>query len=343
MIFYLIFLVLLLIIGCSIRQNNNNPLNVQETDAIKGLGILIVFVDHIRGYFNANNSDLLVYESYTLIAFQLATTLMVGMFLFFSGYGVTLSIINKGDMYVKTMPQKRLLTTLFNFDIAVVVFLSADLLLNILYPPLHVGLSLVGWESIGNSNWYIFAILCCYLFSFISSIFFSKIIYAACLTSFFVIVYIIVLSLFKEPWWYNTIIGYVGGMWYAIFKEHINSFLNRNYGKILLLIICAFCTFFRFSSNFIACNISVLLFGLLLVLFSMRISLSNRFLIWCGKHLFPLYIYQRLPMLVISVMFSQFVTAHPYCYFLICLAITLIIAKWMPQFKFNQISRKASL
>lgn len=32
----------------------------------------------------------------------------------------------------------------------------------------HALLSLIGWENVGNSNWYIFCIICCYAFTYIA-------------------------------------------------------------------------------------------------------------------------------------------------------------------------------
>lgn len=338
MICYLLLLIILIFFGISTKKIDEKPLNMQYTDVLKGLGILIVFVDHIRGYFSTYHCALFPLDSYVLVVFQLTTTLMVGMFLFFSGYGVTLSILNKGNLYVNAMPRKRILTTLLNFDVAVLTFLIIDFILKIDVSPLKAGLSFIGWESIGNSNWYIFAILCCYLFSYISNKLCKNIYKAVLLTFIMVIAYIIILWHYKEPWWYNTIAGYLGGAFYAVFKNKINIILYRYYYTMLFVCFALFAIFFRFSSNFVSCNIAILLFGLLLILFSMKYSLRNKFLIWCGKHLFPLYIYQRLPMIVIPVLFAQFVTAHPYIYFIICFAITLLIAKWVPLFKLNQIN-----
>ena len=84
--------------------------------------------------------------------------LIVVMFLFFSGYGVMSAIRNKGAAYVQAMPRHRILTVLVNFDVAVVIFAVLQLLLGRVFPVNRYLLSLVGWEQIGNSNWYIVAI-----------------------------------------------------------------------------------------------------------------------------------------------------------------------------------------
>ena len=88
------------------------------------------------------------------------------LFLFYSGYGVMESIIQKGETYIDRFPRHRLLQTLLNFDVAVVCFFFLNLALGIPMSFKQVGFSMIGWESIGNSNWYVFVILYCYLVSF---------------------------------------------------------------------------------------------------------------------------------------------------------------------------------
>lgn len=43
------------------------------------------------------------------------------VFLFYSGYGIMESIKNKGEKYISTVPKKRILNVLVNFDIAVLI------------------------------------------------------------------------------------------------------------------------------------------------------------------------------------------------------------------------------
>ena len=55
-----------------------------------------------------------------------------------------------------------------------------------------------------------------------------------------------------------------------------------------------------------------------------RFEIKSKILEWCGKHLFPLYSYQKLPMLCFA---SSFIAAHHLLYVFICLTVTLLIAQ----------------
>ena len=57
--------------------------------------------------------------------------------------------------------------------------------------------------------------------------------------------------------------------------------------------------------------------------FSVR---PNRFLIWLGVNLFPLYIYQRLPMLTINELCPSVVSVYPIAFYFASFLITIIIA-----------------
>ena len=70
-------------------------------------------------------------------------------------------------------------------------------------------------------------------------------------------------------------------------------------------------------------NIEHLSVAVCIVILTMKFECRNKALEWCGQHLFPLYIYQRLPMMAIP---SQFIAYCPIAYVAGCLLITLIIA-----------------
>lgn len=77
------------------------------------------------------------------------------------------SIFKKGQAYVESFPRRRLLPTLLNFDVAVAAFLLLNVVLGIKHSKHDIILAFTGWTSLGNSNWYIFVILLCYLCTYI--------------------------------------------------------------------------------------------------------------------------------------------------------------------------------
>ena len=66
---------------------------------------------------------------------------------------------------------------------------------------------------------------------------------------------------------------------------------------------------------------------LFIVLVTMKVKTGNRFLLWAGACVFPIYIYQRLPMRAFRHWAGDaWVCANPYLFLLFCMLITGIIA-----------------
>ena len=73
----------------------------------------------------------------------------------------------------------------------------------------------------------------------------------------------------------------------------------------------------------IAHNIKSIAFAAIVVMATMKISVDSMLLKWSGEHLFPLYIYQRIPMIVL---FSLFPISIDNWRILVCLALSLLVA-----------------
>jgi hypothetical protein len=74
-------------------------------------------------------------------------------------------------------------------------------------------------------------------------------------------------------------------------------------------------------------NIMSVFFALLIIVLTMKISIGNKILYWLGSNLFPLYIYQRLPMMIfLSLCPNTLIVSHPYFFLIACVVITGVIA-----------------
>lgn len=193
-------------------------LSFDTTNAIKGIFIALVFINHVIPYIF--NSGYVFDDGFASKLFLFTNSFVgqwiVAMFLFYSGYGVMESILKKGHNYLNSLPRKRILTTLVNFNIAVALFAIISLFIPNNYTIKDYLWSFIGWESIGNSNWYIFVIMLCYLITYLS---FRK--YATknihihigalgCIILFTVLL----LSFLKPTWWYDTMLCFAAGVFF---------------------------------------------------------------------------------------------------------------------------------
>lgn len=286
---------------------NGTFLSIENTTCVKGVFVLLVFLSHVNNYFTQSEaySSSPLNSAYVFIQSHLGQAIVV-MFLFYSGYGVAQSIAKKGENYVRAMPRHRILKTLVNFDIAVVVFIIMDIALGTTsdFSIPKILLSFIGWDSVGNSNWYIFAVLLLYIFTYVSfSLFRGNVKKSIWVVTAFTVVYIVVMSFFKDPWWFDTVILYPLGMWFSLGKDKITAFFEKK--KILYyiffavsLIILAFTTVF--FDNIVCYEIFMIVFCAAVVLFTLKFNFKSPILSFFGKHLFEVYIFMRVPMIILE-------------------------------------------
>ncbi len=310
---------------------NPDFLNRDTTTCINGIFILLVFMSHFNQYARYTAiSDIWYARMIGKVGQFMVTT-----FLFYSGYGIMESIKEKGKGYINKIPKKRIFGTLFKFFLAVNIF---ALMAHYHIPLKRLLLSFIAWSSIGNSNWYIFAILMCYLFTFVSfSVFYREEDYKIGCAGVFLLslVYVVVMyKLRKLNCWYDTILCYSAGMFVSLYKEKvINLFQNRI--KTIGILVGGIGFYFivknlllhyhMFSKRefLMFINIFYVLAVLLVVFITTNVRVGNDILKWFGSHLFSFYILQRLPMIYLK---KAGLDKNIYLYFLICFIISCILA-----------------
>ena len=328
MIAFYILLALLTLWGLSFRKaSDTDYLSREQGNSVKGFFILVVFLSHATNYLieNGHQFTSATDKVYFFMQGNLGQ-LCVVMFLFFSGYGVMSSIMSKGMPYVRSIPKHRALGTLVNFDIAVLIFAVAQLIAGKTFTPVQYLLALTGWESIGNSNWYIFVIIILYLGSWLS----ARIVMSRpgkadprmiiLINLLLATVLFAVLQFTKEPYWFTTIYAYPLGMGFVLLKPRFDELKGWKWWLALIAsLACLAATYPKHQDPFyLVYTIKTISFALVCVLLLRRIKIGNPVLDWAGKNLFPLYIYQRLPMIF-------FPPENPYIFIVACLAITCLI------------------
>lgn len=325
---FLLLLVFLCLIGAEVRRENEffeDYASLEKSNAIKGIFVVLVFFSHAKAYMHltdANSKYYLGFQGYL-------AQLIVVPFLFFSGYGIMQSIKKKGTEYVKAIPTGRFLKVLLHFDIAVLLFVLLNFIIHKPMTFRKVLWSFTGWESIGNSNWYILAILIAYAATFIAFIVFRNNQYAAAaVTTILVVLAIILMAKHRPGYYYNTMLVYCFGIWVALLKDKLDKICMKN--EIVWLISIGVCGLIyymahkRYTQSVWYYELWACMFMMLLLLFSMKISINNGILQFFGNHVFSIYILQRLPMNLINEHYN--VKKVPYIFLITSFIITLIIA-----------------
>ncbi len=319
-------LLVLALIGAKVsikKFNTAEYLSMDSTNTVRGFFIMLIFLSHFMQYYTYKNPI----DIYGGNISRTLGQMIVVMFMFYSGYGVCESVKRKGNGYVKSFPKNRVFKTLLHFDIAMLIYFILSLIMELNYPAQRVLLALIGWESIGNSNWYIFAVLVLYLLTWVAFSIFRKNRYlAAVLTTALIGIYIAVIYNFKEYWWYDTVLCYAAGMWYSLGKEKIEKLLTKN-NIIWLILAVALAVGWWYAHKFRVIPalrvVEAIVFALFVIVLSLKISINNKPLAWLGKHTFEIYVLMRIPMKLLHIWgLKEF---NLYLYFFASLAATLVL------------------
>lgn len=331
---FLLFLILIIFSGAGFfgsDQFNTDYLDKKHTAAVNGIFVILVVFSHYFQYADFTGEyDL----AYTALRTHL-NQMVVASFLFYSGYGMMEAFKAKRDKYIKKMLTK-FWQLLFRTDIAVLMFLLLDYALDIHYPAEHIAKSLILWESVGNSNWYIFVILVLYLIIYISfsigRLFPDKvkdlcsILLVLILTIGFVYV---LMKAEKDRWWYNTMILLPLGFMYSRFKDTIEKILWKD-DLIFYIVAAGFTAVYmvsymhRWDYGIEGYSVWAISFVALMILFTMKVSIYNEVLEWFGRHVFSVYMLQRLPMIAFSKL--GYIEDHKYMCLIAVFAVMIPLA-----------------
>lgn len=303
------------------RKKDENFLSISQTRAINGIMSALIFISHFSQFIPAKEKG----EIYSIFL-ERSGQLVVVSFLGFSGYGIMLSILKKKKPYVISLIKKRFLNIWLKFAIIIILFIIVNLMIGKTFTIEHMLLSFTGWESVGNSNWYIMAILVMYIITFISFVALppDKYKFGILLVFLFSAVYITAMVYAGKPGrFYNTIISYPVGMLLAFYKDNIISLLNRKKVYIITSVIAVvgFSVLVVYREDNITFQFLELFFLLLMVLFSFKLSFKSKILEWLGEYAFELFLLGRIPFIIL-----RRYDLNLYVFFFVSLIITIVIS-----------------
>ena len=334
MVVVLLILIVLFLMSMSVfRDNSNYALSVEQTQSIKGFFVVTIFFSHFCSYVVFEKW----YDVFLLQYCHWLGQLMVLPFLFYSGYGIFESVKKKGISYIKEFPKKRILKILLHFDLAVLLFLLYD----VFFMPenlsvIKVLLSLIAWDSIGNSNWFIFAIICVYLFGYVSLLIFKGDLFKSLiLIGLLCFLYVVVVSRFKPGYWFDTVLSFPLGCFVSLYKDKINVRNHLAWGFFFALSLIVLIGMKKgiISNFYINSQLAMASMVVLILLISMRVRVKSKILSWFGGQVFGIYILQRL-----SMNFGKYMhwnETNIYLYFVFCFFATLLLA-----YAFNKVLAK---
>lgn len=343
MVFFILILLIIVSSGMrfyddDIKTGTSYYLDKDKTTSINGIFVILIIFSHYSQYTQFNGP----FDFPYICIQQHLNQMVVATFLFFSGYGMMESIKRKGSGYIKKIPTK-FLQLLIRFDIVVCIFWiigKAFLHSSYDYGVKNMLLSFLSWTAIGNSNWYITAILGLYVLMFVAFLPCIKKehfidnrrnLLVCCISFTFLAIAFVYFQMIldRDSYCYNTIILMPIGTLYSLYGEYIERIALRNnytYSACLVVVFGVYIVsyFHRFEGIEVYSIWAIAFIGLVLLVM-MRVSICNSLLIWFGNNIFGIYILQRIPMMILQ--YTGAIENHKYLSLLVVIVTTVLIAQ----------------
>lgn len=242
------------------KKFNDDFLDKNSTKALSGLAVILVILHHIsqKAPFQDMTKELFVFND---MGYMIVT-----IFLFCSGYGLTINAKNNPN-YIKTFAKRRLPIILVPFFVNNIVFAIRGIINGL--PTIRIVLGLFGLVQINDNGWYPIVLFILYLIFMLCTKHIGKpivriVVYFVCV--------ILMISIFcvnghfawwagnegwwlddigwsqakwwmldktlwfNGEWWVNSAIGFVIGVVFGEYKNEIVSFFKKGYW--IKLIVC---------------------------------------------------------------------------------------------------------
>lgn len=334
MIFFVLILAMILIAKAKVANENQymDYMSRDTTNTIKGVFTVLILLSHAAPYIAMTGA----YDEPYMELREYLHQMVVVMFFFYSGYGMMKAILSKKFDYIRTMPVKRFLVVFLNFDIAVLLFLVVQYVCGTTFDIVTILKALIGVESIGNSNWYMFAIFVLYILMFVSFYMLrwldNKVVYYVATAIFTILTMAVVLweiRIGKPHWEYDTMILMPVGCWFALLQKPFEKLVKRNdicYGIVCAIVLCIYHVAYsnRWDYGIEGYTVYAIAFAFVVLLFTMKISFESKILKWIGEHLFSMYILQRIPMIILTKL--NLASTNKYAFIVLVFLFTVVLA-----------------
>ena len=357
-----VFAVALVGLKGQLKGFRDDFLSIERCQALNGIAILLVVARHVGhrgvmqfGYGMNGWGDSLYFAISNPIQ-----QLLVVTFLFFSGYGVMAQFLRKGESYVDGFAKRRLFPTWANFAVAVACYAAVHFVFRTGVPLKKVLLAFTCFDAIGNPSWYIFCILWCYAGAWLAfrairrfglpaeSAWIGSVVASV---AYFALIHSLPKNRF---WWTDTVLAFPFGMFVAAYRERVTAFLKRRYWLLLVVALVAFAalaglnldlydvrgTAWKTAAkgemivNCIRHNVLGCVMMTVILLVTLKVKVGNPVLAWCGRHVFPIYVYHMIFFLIGKNLIHGEVTSWTaHAAVALAVALTALIAKYYPRWE----------
>lgn len=309
------------------KKNELNWLSKDQTDCLKGIFAVLVLLHHVRAQMSCLN-DTIIGMIFTAMGF-----LSVGVFLFFSGYGLETQFKKKGNNYIINMPYTRIIPFYGICVASILLYATERIIIGNYFSLKEFGQSFLFGRTIVQNGWFLQAIILVYFIYYIAHR--LNFIKSSWLKLGILLVgyMILCLMLNTSVTYFESILAFPLGIYISQNREAVYGWIFGKFKIIKCLITCTL-----FSVTLIVGSLGVLgekfsvifkmicvvFFSLLVIILSNSISFENSGTKFLGQIFCEIYVIQGL---FISLFHSTYIyIKNEWLYLIVVCCITVAIA-----------------
>lgn len=220
-------------------------LSLSTSKSLLGVFAVLIVLHHLAQLMGNLQMDPgpLAYLEYVGVCF-------VGMFFFFSGYGLMYSKNNRDD-YFDGFLRKRLSSILVPFYFCILIFVAFSLLMQMPMQPMEIVAYLSGWWLLNTQMWYVVEIAFLYVAFYVIFRLVKNETAGLWVMGLFITVMVVASILIghgpecesdkwlQGEWWFNTTYMFLIGMIVAKHEEKVIAFAKKYYPVLLVVSVLA--------------------------------------------------------------------------------------------------------
>lgn len=246
---FLLLFVFVLISNMTVSTNygewHEDALSQKHSKEILGFFSVCIVLHHLVQQVGVANADCLGFLENAGVCF-------VGMFFFYSGYGLMHSMHSK-DNYLKGFFRKRLSSILIPFYLCIMIFVAYSSISGTQYAGNLIE-NIVGIRLINSHMWYIVEIAILYSIFYLAFKLCKKEKTALIIMAIAIAV-MIAMSLmighgdgwFQGEWWYNSTFLFFVGILFSKYQGGILPIIRKHYKKVVALLSVAFIVLYQLT------------------------------------------------------------------------------------------------
>lgn len=301
--------------NCRYTEFNQDYLSIDNSCIIKGFCSLLIVIHHIAQRTNGG----LLFPLFGYIGF-----LAVGMFYFYSGYGLMSQFQVRGNAYLRHFFTKRIWKVLLPYLIANVVYLVIDFVSGVQYEWSELIRKILSGRIVPFS-WFVISIIVVYIIFWVSCTVAGRGCEIMMIAIGITVYSLICMKLETPPQWYTTVYAFLFGNIYSRIRKPIERFFQTRYWMKLIFLLGSALIFLLIAEigtrpiyQMIFFNACVISFITLVLGITMKFAFRNRVLSFLGENNYELYLYQ-------GIFVSRIMIGENFVYAVSTIALLLII------------------